>query len=204
MPESSNSTQCLICASSLVKNGRTAAGTQRWKCQQCGGSSVRRREDLARRYQLDEFLDWLLGKRAQHELDRGDTGRSFRRKTAWCWRIQPHLTVTGEVYDQIQIDGLHLSSKWCCLIAITGGRVIAWQWCDREKAASWTALLEQIPPPRVVICDGGTGLAGALRQCWPDTKIQRCLVHVQRNIRTYLTTRPRSDAGNRCGHSDGP
>lgn len=47
----------------------------------------------------------------------------------------------------------------------------------------------------MVIIDGGSGLASALAQAWPDTRVQRCLVHVQRNVRTYLTLRPRTDAG---------
>jgi transposase-like protein len=47
----------------------------------------------------------------------------------------------------------------------------------------------------VVIADGGTGLGAALAQQWAGTDIQRCLVHVQRNVRTYLTSNPRTDAG---------
>ena len=195
VPKMNNSTRCVICAATLVKNGRTAAGTQRWKCQQCGGSSVRKREDLARKHQLNEFLGWLLGKHSQQELGSATTGRTFRRRTAWCWQIRPEITITGEVYDEVQIDGIYLSSSWCCLVAITDGKVIAWQWCDREKTASWKALLDQIPPPTVVVCDGGSGLLSAVGQGWPDTKIQRCLVHVQRNARQHLTSNPRTDAG---------
>lgn len=178
-----------------MKNGRTAAGTQRWKCQHCGVSSVRKRQDLTRRHQLNDFLAWLLGKDSQSEFGAGETGRSFRHRVQWCWRVQPEITVTGEIYDEIQIDGIYLSSKWCCLIAITGGKVIAWQWCDREKAVAWKALLEKIPPPRVVVTDGGSGLLSAVAQAWPQTRIQRCLVHVQRNVRIQLTTNPRTDAG---------
>lgn len=78
---------------------------------------------------------------------------------------------------------------------MAGPHVIAWQWCDTEKTAAWTALLQRIPPPRVVVIDGGAGLASALKACWPTTQIQRCLVHVQRNVRTHLTMRPRTEAG---------
>ncbi len=83
------------------------------------------------------------------------------------------------------------------LIAIDGatGNVIAIQWCDTEKTAAWTALLTRIPPPRVVVTDGGSGLASALKACWPHTLIQHCLVHVQRNVRRELTRRPRTPAG---------
>ncbi len=31
-------------------------------------------------------------------------------------------------------------------------------------------------------------LAAALSECWSETAVQRCLVHVQRNVRTYRST----------------
>lgn len=57
------------------------------------------------------------------------------------------------------------------------------------------SITPRFPAPRVVITDGGSGLASALAACWDETAIQRCLVHVQRNVRTYLTARSRTDAG---------
>lgn len=194
MNGSRNSKLCEVCGSALKRNGKTTAGTQRWRCIQCGASSVRKRGDLSRRAELNTFLQWILGKVPQAAFS-PTQGRTFRRKSAWCWRIQPSLAPTGEVHDQIQMDGIYLGRGWCCLIAIANGHVIGWQWCDSEKKAAWLALLEQFPAPRVVIIDGGSGLASALAQAWPDTRIQRCLVHVQRNVRTYLTLQPRTDAG---------
>lgn len=141
-------------------------------------------------------MSWLTGRCTQRDLD-GGTGRSFRRQHAWCWNVAPVIEVTGEIYDEIQVDGTYLAHGWCLLLAINGatGQVIAWQWCDSEKTAAWTALLTRIPPPRVVVADGGAGLASALKACWPHTQVQRCLVHVQRNVRTYLTMSPRTAAG---------
>lgn len=109
--------------------------------------------------------------------------------------MEPILAPTGEIHDEVQVDGLYLSSRWCCLVASTRGRVIAWQWCDREKSVAWQALMQQVPAPTVAVCDGGTGLLPAIEIAWPDAKVQRCLVHVQRNVRTHLTTRPKTDAG---------
>lgn len=127
----------------------------------------------------------------------GSSARTFRRTHQWCPNVEPVIGVTGEIYDEVQVDGTYLSGGWCLLLAIDGttGTVIAWQWCDTEKTAAWVALLERIPPPRVVVTDGGSGLASALKACWPDTAVQRCLVHVQRNVRRELTSRPRTDAG---------
>jgi len=156
---------------------------------------VRRRPDVTRAAQLEAFVGWLTGPLAQRDLD-GGTGRSFRARHAWCWGVEPVIAATGQVHDEIQVDGTYLADGWCLLLAIDGttGTVIAWQWCDAEKTAAWTALLERIAAPRVVVADGGVGLASALKACWPTTKLQRCLVHVQRNVRTYLTRRPRTPA----------
>jgi hypothetical protein len=139
-------------------------------------------------------LKWLLGKHSQAEITGTRTGRSLRRSTSWCWNVAPEILVTGEIYDQVQVDGIYLGS-WCCLIARTPKHIIGWQWCDTEKKAAWAALLARFPAPRVVISDGGSGLAAAVRECWPETRMQRCVVHVQRNVRVYLTNNPRTDAG---------
>jgi hypothetical protein len=104
--------------------------------------------------------------------------------------------VTGEIYDQIQLDGIYLKGAGCCLIAIDGhGYVIGWQWAATESKAAWAALLSRFPAPGVVVADGGTGFAAAAASVWSTTRIQRCLVHVQRNIRVDLTRNPKTDAG---------
>jgi hypothetical protein len=102
---------------------------------------------------------------------------------------------TGVIHPWVQLDGIHLSGGWCALIALGPAGVIAWQWCDTEKTAAWTALLQQIPAPDAVVVDGGSGLLSALRAVWPAARVQRCLVHVQRDVRRHLTGRPRTDPG---------
>jgi len=135
-----------------------------------------------------------MGKATQAELG-GGTGRSFRHDTAWCWQLEPRMPVTGEVHDAILVDGLWIGS-WCLLIAQSDtGHVIAWQWAARESTAAWAALFAQIPPPTVVVTDGGTGIRSALANTWPDTKIQRCIFHIQLNVTRELTRRPRLHAG---------
>lgn len=46
-----------------------------------------------------------------------------------------------------------------------------------------------------MVCDGQRGILKAVDQLWPGIVIQRCHVHVERNIRTKLTRNPRTDAG---------
>ena len=177
-----------------MKNGKTAAGTQRWLCPNCKASSVRKRGDVTRKHQLNTFLTWLLGKQSQAETD-GLTGRSFRDQTAWCWNIAPTLPKVEDPPKYVMIDGTYLGS-WCLLIATDEHHTpLAKQWCSTESQAAWEALLKQIPAPLVVICDGGTGVRAALREQWPDTLVQRCIFHVWMNLRTHLTLNPRTPAG---------
>lgn len=190
-----NSTTCLVCGTKLVKNGRHRSGTQRWRCPSCGASSVRRRPDVTAREQLRRFVTWLIGKHTQAESDGTASGRSFRRQSAWCWTLTPHLGRVDTIYHAVLVDGIWIGS-WCLLIALSDtGRVLGWQWCARESTAAWKALLEQIPAPAVLVSDGGSGLPSALHQCWPETKHQRCLFHLQMNITRHLTRTPRTDAG---------
>lgn len=48
--------------------------------------------------------------------------------------------MTGEIYNQVQIDGIYLPYGWCLLVALAQGKVIAWQWCDKENKNAYHAL----------------------------------------------------------------
>jgi hypothetical protein len=142
-------------------------------------------------------VGWLVGRDRQADLD-GGTGRTFRHKHGWCWNIEPVITVTGEVYDEIQLDGTYLADHWCLLAAIDGhtGTMIGIQWAGSENEAAWTALLSRFPAPRVVVTDGSGAIYAAIRACWGDKqRIQRCLVHVVRRVRRQTTLHPRTEAG---------
>ena len=94
-------------------------------------------------------------------------------------------------------DGTYMGHGWCLIIDIDGqtGEVLDRRWCAHESKAAYLALFSRLPAPDVLITDGLRGAEAACTQAWPGTRIQRCLVHVQRNTRTDLTSRPRLQAG---------
>ncbi|WP_159074081.1 transposase [Trueperella pyogenes] len=79
------------------------------------------------------------------------------------------------------------------LIASTPEGVVAYQLCHRENKASYRALLSRIPAPIMVVTDGNSGALAAIKECWTTTRIQRCLVHIQRNIRGVTAANPKTD-----------
>ena len=113
-----NQPVCGVCATKLVKNGKTSAGRTRWRCKACGSSETVSRPDVGRRADLHAFLAWLLGRASQSDF--GITDRGFRKKTAWCWAIEiPQPERTGEVHRQVIVDGTYFNG-WCVLIAHKG------------------------------------------------------------------------------------
>lgn len=47
----------------------------------------------------------------------------------------------------------------------------------------------------MVVCDGGQGIASAVKTTWPTTRIQRCVFHAFSAVKRKTTTRPRTQAG---------
>lgn len=182
----------------MRKNGRTPAGTQRWKRVPCAITYSFTRRDLTEQATFAAFIDYVLGKNAQHQVDGTATGRSARARFSWCWNIPtPPLTITGEIYDQVFVDGIHLAYNWVLLIAVNDhGQVVARQWADSETAAAYQGLLEGLPPPRLITCDGAAGGLKAIQTVWGDETppIQRCLLHVYRNNIRDLMNQPKTPA----------
>lgn len=175
----------------MKRNGKTKAGSQRWRCKRCGSSCTHTNDVAAR--DLDAFLGWLLSKRSQRDMP--GQGRSFRRRAAPFWEVWPMPRVVDEVHKAVHVDGIWVARDVVVLIACTDDFVLGWHLARSENSRAWRALLSRIAPPAMVVTDGGTGFAKAVREEWPTTKVQRCIVHASRQVRRYTTSRPNLLAG---------
>ena len=134
-----------------------------------------------------------MGKTIHRDLP--GQGRTFRRKSTEFWKIWPIFIPDGQVWDVIDVDGIYLRRIAVVLIAYAGGHVVGWHVARKENSRAYRDLLAKIPPPRVVVCDGGTGFEKARKECWPATRVQRCVFHVFCQIKKYTTTRSLTSAG---------
>lgn len=178
--------------------GKTAARTVRWRCLHCQKSTVRKRSDVTKtsRYQL--FLLWLTGTKSLTEIAQS---RHISRQSLAIWfrpfrKTCPTPVVPGVLAVVLVIDGLYLESRnHCVLIGKTQQAVVSWLFAERETYASWRLFCQRVPAPRVVVCDGQRGMRAALRDAWPNTRVQRCVVHVFQLATARLTRRPKTPAG---------
>ena len=179
----------------MRKNGTTRAGSQRWKCADCSVGATAPRTDRKHDADLRAFLDWLLSGRTQGDMGTGP--RMFRKRIQWCWNIRPEIPACTTRHHTVMADGTYMNHGWCLIVAIDGetGETLAFQWCSHESGDAYATLFSRIPAPDVLVTDGLHGVETACRETWPGTRIQRCLVHVQRNTRADLTSRPRLQAG---------
>ena len=108
------------------------------------------------------FLNWLFGKESQAMMP--GEGRTFRRKTAKFWNIWAMPSKVEGIRDVLFLDGIYLSRKACVLICCDEKHVLGWYLCRYEHAEAWIALMKRIAEPRMVVSDGGTGFAKALKK----------------------------------------
>lgn len=182
---------CAACGAPMKRNGKTKAGSQRWRCISCGASSTHANDTSAR--DLKAFLRWLLSK--DRQMDMVGCGRTFRRNTARFWEIWPMPEVVDEIHRVVYVDGIYLARNVVVLIACSDEYVLSWYLARSETSAAWSALLTKIAPPEVVVTDGGPGFEKARRSEWPETRVQRCLYHAFCQVRRCTTSRPRLLAG---------
>lgn len=183
---------CDICGTKMMKNGRTKAGTQRWRCGRCGASLTRKIDNTAKLLKL--FVSWLLGRLTHSQL--GMSARAFRKKTGRFWKLWPILPVCDEIHHVIYMDGLWLArGKAILLIACTDSYIIGCHLAKTENSKDWGCLMSRIAPPDVLVCDGSGGIEKARRAYWPNTSVQRCLFHVFDQVKRCTTTKPKLQAG---------
>ncbi len=182
---------CPSCGLAMKRNGKTSAGSQRWRCGGCGASTTVRYDDTAAR--LGEFLDWLMSKETQAEMP--GAGRSFRRRTSEFWKLWPMPVPDGEWHRVLFVDGIWLERDLVVLICSSRDRVVSWYMAKSETSRAWSALMAPIPAPDVVVSDGGSGFAAAVLRTWPRTRVQRCVFHAFSQVRRYTTSRPKLQAG---------
>ena len=122
-------------------------------------------------------------------------GRTFRRKTSRFWDIWPLPPLIESSHEVVYVDGIYLGRKACILICCDNEHVLGWYLCRYEHARAWNTLFSRIAEPSVVVSDGGTGFAKALKKSWPNAQHQRCVFHVFSQVKRYTTTKPKTAAG---------
>lgn len=117
--------------------------------------------------------------------------------------FQINSKLLADEFDYVLFDGIWVKAKQfglsdsnkvvlLCALGITPQherKIIAFQVAQKEDADSWTSFAEQIKKRgltgknlKLIIADDNAGLGSALEQVYPNTKVQVCMAHKQRNV----------------------
>ena len=186
------------CSNPLQRWGKTVAGRIRWYCITCKTSSVRKRIDITTRARYHLFCSWITGTQSITQIAH-QAGGSRQTITTWFMSYWQYCPVPLRIVvppDVLIIDGLYLERKdHCVLIGKTKTAVLHWVFTQRESYTSWRLFFSSLPQPRIVVCDGQRGMRLAIHTLWPETRIQRCVIHVYQLATGRLTKRPKTGAG---------
>ncbi len=124
--------------------------------------------------------------------------------TAWRERpLQEHWRI-------LYLDGIHFSVRHgdqadstviltALAVDMAGNKeVLALRACAEESKDGWISLLEDIrahgaTQMDVIVTDGHEGLLAAVKELFPATPRQRCLLHKQRNVLNAVPRRVRRE-----------
>jgi putative transposase len=152
---------------------------------------------------IGEVTDALLGER----VSRSTVSRVTRDLETEVEKLR-----TAPITDPIPylyLDATFLDARWArrvenISVLVAYGvaadghrRLLAVTIGAAESEESWAELIEQLlerglAGVRLVIADAHRGLAGAVRRFLPEVKIQRCTVHLERNVLTKVPQRLRA------------
>ena len=137
----------------MKRNGTTSKGTTRWRCKQCGASSVKRRNDITNAAVFTQFIEHCTTAISLDDLAKrnGVSRATMKRHFKWCWLVDVPDPTAGHhkrIYDQVFLDGTYTAGG--CLIASLAwcvAGVVVEHWCaidmsddDDEDGSSGSAL----------------------------------------------------------------
>ena len=185
----------------MWRHGKTKQGKVRWYCNRCKKTGIRKRKDVTKKKYVRLIREWIVeGKKLKH------IAREFGFHLQYTQSVI-HKYLTGIFipdHDRTIDSGrpLILDATWivwrqlAVLIAHDGERVIDWMFAPTENFLIWNQFLRGlIGQPLGVISDAQKGLLQAITHRFGDIPHQRCIAHIARQSRIWLTRHPKTTAG---------
>lgn len=185
----------------MWKHGTTKAGTIRWYCKTCKKSGIKKRIDVAFRYWENVVRRWLIEGLKLRTIAK-EKNFHLRYVQTKCAEVLARVVVLNHSTVLDPTKPLILDGTWILwrrlvvLIASDTERVVHWKFVPTENLNSWYSFLCEIQgQPRGVVSDAQKGLLGAVLLRFGDIPHQRCIAHIVRQSRLWLTRHPKTEAG---------
>jgi AraC-like DNA-binding protein len=196
--------RCWACGSLNVIKWGKQLGKQRYKCKDCAVLSTASNKGVSAANRFPWFKEWVIGRQtiAQLSAKSGYSERTLKRYFYQYLSEVPVFTIRPSEKVNLLIDATYFSNNLCLVLYRDNTikytqlyRLTDGEWYDeiKEDLENLVSMGVQIES---ITCDGHKSLLKAIRKVCKHVIIQRCLVHIQRMCRIWLTAKPKSEAGN--------
>lgn len=195
--------RCWACGFTNSIKWGTQGGKQRYKCKNCGILFTGSNPSVTKSNRFIWFKKWVLYRYTLEQLSQesGYSTRTLKRLFDEYLSKPPKLSVYPSERVNLMIDGTYFSNDLCLVLyrdstikftqlyRLTDGEWFEELFEDLENLQRLGVQIESIT------CDGHKALLKAIQLACPNVTTQRCLVHIQRMCRIWLSSKPKSDAG---------
>lgn len=185
----------------VIKKGKRSGHT-RYYCKTCGSYFTDRRTSVSLKNKEVWFREWIIGKQTISRLSER-SGYSERTLKSYFYKVLPtcptwHIQRREKV--NLLIDGTYFTNK-VCLVVYRDANIkmtLLYRLTDGERFRELKEDLRNIVRLGIeidsVTCDGAANILKAVREVCPEAVLQRCTVHIVREVESWITRRPQSEA----------
>jgi hypothetical protein len=199
----SRKNRCWACGNlNVIKWGKQQK-KQRFKCKNCGIFFSAANVGVSRKNREVWFREWIVGKQTFSQLvyKSGYSERALKRYFYDYLERYPVWNIRTSDSVNLLIDGTYFANKLCLVLYRESNikTTLFYRLSDGEWEEELREDLENLINLGITIesvtCDGLRNILRAIRKSSPETIIQRCIAHIQRETLMWLTKHPKSDAG---------
>ena len=178
-------------------------GKQRFQCKNCGILFTGSNKFVRSSNRFIWFERWVIKRRTIDDLvqESSYSKRTLKRYFNTYLSKPPVLSVYPCEKLNLMIDGTYFSND-ICLVIYRDATIKFTQLYRFSDGEHYTEIKEDLlnllkldVQIESVTSDGHKSILKAVKEVLPDVALQRCLVHIQRDCRIWLTQNPKSIAG---------
>ena len=174
-------------------------GKQRYFCKQCNFSFILLRHDVKNKNEFIWFKKWIIERQVYKYLvrDSGYSQSKIQRIFNQYLNSAPVVEVRSKTRVHLLIDGSYFPNGLCLILYYDHNLryVQLYRETNQEKYTEIKEDLQNLKKLGVdvysVTCDGHKAILKSIKKVFPNAIIQRCLVHIKRQVRNYLSSKPK-------------
>ncbi len=189
---------CPICNLHAVQKWGKQNNKQRYRCSNCYHNFTLRNEGVKKANQFVWFYKWVMERQVYQHLvrDSNMSQSSLQRLFQFYLKEPPVNAISSKGNVHLLIDGTYFENGLCLILYYDYDiqYVQLFRQTNQEKFKEIKEDLLNLKKLGTqvysVTCDGHKSTMKAVSKAFPNAIIQRCIVHVKRQIKSYLGVKP--------------